>query len=196
MTRQIGGRRTRKANMWAKAAGEYYRSHKNDPKIKEFRDVLKSPDFKKYYLSKYGKGSKGSQTKFSKKNLTRKQKKFSKYQKGESEEEIQEEGQEEMNEEGQEEMDEEPMKMTKKTKKGKKNSKKSQMKEEDNEWKWGGKKRRVGGNPDVAQTDTEPAQPVAEPAQTDTEPQTALHGPTALHRQTADTTETTAIQST
>jgi hypothetical protein len=65
MVKQQGGRRTRKANMWAKAAGEYYRSHKNDPKIREFSDVLKSPDFKKYYLSKYGKG-KGSQIKNSK----------------------------------------------------------------------------------------------------------------------------------
>jgi len=129
MAKTVGGRRTRKANMWAKAAGEYYRSHKNDPKIKEFRDVLKSPDFKKYYLSKYGKGSK--------QKFTRSNKTTSKYQKGEPEEEVQEEGQEEINEE--------PMKITKKGKKnGKKNSKKSQMKEEDNEWKWGGKKRGGG----------------------------------------------------
>ena len=53
-----GGRRSRRVNMWAKAAGEYYHSHKNDPKIKEFSDVLKSPDFKAYYQSKYGHGKK------------------------------------------------------------------------------------------------------------------------------------------
>jgi hypothetical protein len=75
-------RRTRKANMWAKAAGEYYRSHKNDPNIKEFRDVLKSPDFKKYYLSKYGKG-KSSQS-----SSTRSNKKLSKNQKKHMGEEI------------------------------------------------------------------------------------------------------------
>ena len=59
----IGGRRrrtrkqhrTRRVNTWAKAAGEYYRSHKNDPDIEEFSDVLKSPKFKEYYNSKYGK---------------------------------------------------------------------------------------------------------------------------------------------
>jgi hypothetical protein len=51
---QTGGRRTRRVNAWAKAAGEYYRSHKNDPDIKEFSDVLKSPKFKAYYQSKYG----------------------------------------------------------------------------------------------------------------------------------------------
>jgi hypothetical protein len=137
MTKQIGGRRTRKANMWAKAAGEYYRSHKNDPNIKEFSDVLKSPDFKKYYLSKYGKGNKkGSQTKF-----TRRQKKSFKYQKREPEEEIQEDEKEE-SEDKEDDKNYEWVKVPKKSK-GKKNSKKSQPKEEDNEWKWGGKK---GGN--------------------------------------------------
>jgi len=153
MAKTVGGRRTRKANMWAKAAGEYYRSHKNDPKIKEFRDVLKSPDFKKYYLSKYGKGSQ--------KKFTRSNTKTSKYQKGEPEEEVQEE----IQEEGQEEINE-PMKITKKGKKnGKKNSKKSQMKEEDNEWKWGGLKK--GGDPTDAQAqlaaEGQPVVPVSNP---------------------------------
>jgi len=124
MVKQTGGRRTRKANMWAKAAGEYYRSHKNDPKIKEFSDVLKSPDFKKYYLSKYGKGKgmAGSQTKFSKKNFSRKQKKFSKYQKGEPEEESQEDN----NMEEEKHEDYEWVKVPKKGKKAKKSLKKSQ----------------------------------------------------------------------
>jgi hypothetical protein len=134
MTKQIGGRRTRKANMWAKAAGEYYRSHKNDPNIKEFSDVLKSPDFKKYYLSKYGKGNK----KVSQNKFTRRQKKFSKYQKREPEEEIQEDEKEE-SEDKEDDKNYEWVKVPKKSK-GKKNSKKSQPKEEDNEWKWGGKK--------------------------------------------------------
>ena len=52
-----GGRRTRRVNAWAKAAGEYYRSHKNDPDIQDFSDVLKSPKFKAYYQSKYGKNT-------------------------------------------------------------------------------------------------------------------------------------------
>jgi hypothetical protein len=56
-----GGKRTRRVNAWAKAAGEYYRSHKNDPDIQEFSDVLKSPKFKAYYQSKYGKKSSRSQ---------------------------------------------------------------------------------------------------------------------------------------
>jgi hypothetical protein len=52
---QSGGRRTRRVNAWAKAAGQYYSEHKNDADIKEFSDVLKSPKFKAYYHSKYGK---------------------------------------------------------------------------------------------------------------------------------------------
>ena len=52
---QSGGRRTRRVNAWAKAAGQYYREHKDDADIKEFSDVLKSPKFKAYYHSKYGK---------------------------------------------------------------------------------------------------------------------------------------------
>ena len=59
---QSGGRRTRRVNAWAKAAGEYYRSHKNDPNIQEFSDVLKSPDFKEYYQAKYGKKSSRAST--------------------------------------------------------------------------------------------------------------------------------------
>ena len=52
---QTGGRRTRRVNAWAKAAGQYYRDHKDDADIKDFSDVLKSPKFKAYYHSKYGK---------------------------------------------------------------------------------------------------------------------------------------------
>ena len=170
---QTGGRRTRKANMWAKAAGEYYRSHKNDPKIKEFSDVLKSPDFKKYYLSKYKGKGKGSQTKF-----TRKQKKFSKYQKGEPEEEIQEEGQEENKNEDMIEENSEPMKMSKK-RKGKKSLKKSQSKEEDNDWKWGGKK--MGGKAPISggeDGDEEPASttPLGQTELVGTAPDTQVQG--------------------
>ena len=55
MTKIEGGRRTRRVNAWAKAAGEYYRSHKNDSDIQAFSDVLKSPKFKAYYDSKYKK---------------------------------------------------------------------------------------------------------------------------------------------
>jgi hypothetical protein len=140
MVKQQGGRRTRKANMWAKAAGEYYRSHKNDPKIREFSDVLKSPDFKKYYLSKYGKG-KGSQIKNSKKNFTRRNKKISK----KPEYEQPEEGQE--IEEGKEgEKDNEEYEWVKVPKKGKKMAKKNGKKSfsetksevEEDGWKWGG----------------------------------------------------------
>ena len=40
-------KRGRKTNLWAKAAGEYYREHINE--VKSFSDVLKSPKFKEYY---------------------------------------------------------------------------------------------------------------------------------------------------
>ena len=43
------------SNSWAKCAGQYYRMHKHDKNIKSFSDVLKSPDFKKYYHTKIGK---------------------------------------------------------------------------------------------------------------------------------------------
>ena len=43
------------SNSWAKCAGQYYRMHKHDKNIKSFSDVLKSPDFKKYYHTKCGK---------------------------------------------------------------------------------------------------------------------------------------------
>jgi len=43
----------RKMNNWAKAAGEYYRAHKGD--FESFSEVLKSPEFRKYYNEKYGK---------------------------------------------------------------------------------------------------------------------------------------------
>lgn len=50
---KIGGRarKTRKMNTWAKAAGEYYREHKNE--VNSFSDVLKSKDFKAFYNKKY-----------------------------------------------------------------------------------------------------------------------------------------------
>ena len=53
MLKQEGGRRrkTRKSNSWAKAAGEYYRAHKNE--VNSFSDVLKSRDFRAFYNKKY-----------------------------------------------------------------------------------------------------------------------------------------------
>jgi hypothetical protein len=48
----------RKASMWAKAAGEYYRKNKGKNGITLFSDVLKSSDFKREYNAKYGKTSK------------------------------------------------------------------------------------------------------------------------------------------
>jgi len=107
MARQTGGRRTRRVNAWAKAAGEYYRSHKNDPDIREFSDVLKSPKFKAYYQSKYGKS--GS---------TRKQRNTRR--RSNEEEESKEE-------ESKEEEEERPMKKDKKEKKEKKSD----------DWSWG-----------------------------------------------------------
>jgi hypothetical protein len=122
-----GGRRSRKVNMWAKAAGEYYHSHKNDPKIKEFSDVLKSPDFKAYYRSKYGHGKKYVQKPgYTKKNnIPKKFKKSRRYYEEEQHEEPEEEQEQEYT-----------PKM--KFKKGNKTIK-SQPKEE-NGWKWGGVK--------------------------------------------------------
>lgn len=118
-----GGRRSRRVNMWAKAAGEYYHSHKNDPKIKEFSDVLKSPDFKAYYQSKYGHGKKYVQ----KPEYTKKQyKKFKKSRDYYQEERVPRNKYEEEREE------EEYKPKMKKTRK-------SQPKEESG-WKWGGVK--------------------------------------------------------
>jgi len=48
----------RKASMWAKAAGEYYRKNKGKNGIESFSDVLKSSDFKAEYHAKYGKQGK------------------------------------------------------------------------------------------------------------------------------------------
>lgn len=45
----------RKASMWAKAAGEYYRKNKGKNGIESFMDVLKSSDFKRQYHAKHGK---------------------------------------------------------------------------------------------------------------------------------------------
>jgi hypothetical protein len=51
----------RKASMWAKEAGEYYRKNVGKNGIESFTDVLKSSDFKKEYYAKNGKaGAKGS----------------------------------------------------------------------------------------------------------------------------------------
>ena len=116
---KTGGRRSRRVNMWAKAAGEYYHSHKNDPKIKEFSDVLKSSDFKAYYQSKYGHGKKYVQ----KPKYTKKQnKKFKKSRHYYEEEHVPRMEREE----------EEYKPKMKKTRK-------SQPKEESG-WKWGGVK--------------------------------------------------------
>jgi len=48
-------KKARKSNSWAKAAGEYYRAHKNE--VNSFSDVLKSADFRAFYNKKY-KGNK------------------------------------------------------------------------------------------------------------------------------------------
>jgi hypothetical protein len=48
----------RKASMWAKAAGEYYRKNKGQNGIESFSDVLKSSEFKQEYYTKYGKQGK------------------------------------------------------------------------------------------------------------------------------------------
>ena len=158
MTKKIGGRRTRKVNMWAKAAGEYYRSHKNDPKIKEFSDVLKSPDFKNYYMSKYGKGK----SRFTKKNHTRNNKKFPKY-KRESNEEMNTE------DESNEEESNEDYEWVKVPKKGKKNRRTNKTKEEikeekeeENGWKWGGEGEV---NPQVISTEDSQEHEVNQEAQ-------------------------------
>jgi hypothetical protein len=57
---KLGGkaRRTRKLNTWAKAAGEYYREHKDE--FKSFSEVLSSPKLREYYNAKY-KNKKGGE---------------------------------------------------------------------------------------------------------------------------------------
>ena len=57
---KLGGkaRRTRKLNTWAKAAGEYYREHKDE--FKSFSEVLSSPKLREYYDAKY-KNKKGGE---------------------------------------------------------------------------------------------------------------------------------------
>jgi hypothetical protein len=52
----------RKASMWAKAAGEYYRKNKGKNGIESFSDVLESPEFKSEYYAKYGKQGKQRKT--------------------------------------------------------------------------------------------------------------------------------------
>ena len=63
---------TRKASMWAKAAGEYYRKNKGKNGIQSFSDVLKSDLFKKEYYAKYGKQGKTMSKKGSKLNKSKK----------------------------------------------------------------------------------------------------------------------------
>jgi hypothetical protein len=57
---KLGGkaRRTRKLNTWAKAAGEYYREHKDE--FNSFSEVLSSPKLREYYNAKY-KNKKGGE---------------------------------------------------------------------------------------------------------------------------------------
>lgn len=57
---KLGGkaRRTRKLNTWAKAAGEYYRAHKDE--FNSFSEVLSSPKLREYYDAKY-KNKKGGE---------------------------------------------------------------------------------------------------------------------------------------
>ena len=62
----------RKASMWAKAAGEYYRKNKGKNDIESFSDVLKSNDFKKEYYAKYGKQGKTMAKKQRKGKMTKK----------------------------------------------------------------------------------------------------------------------------
>jgi hypothetical protein len=143
-----GGRHTRKVNAWAKAAGEYYRAHKNDPDISEFRDVLKSPKFKSYYQSKYGKFSKKTTNmRFGKFNKNRTMKKMD----NEEEKEMEEEDEKEMEEKEEEEKEEDEKEMEEKEEeeyeekkpKGKKMAKKMAKKESSvsdwGEWAWGKK---------------------------------------------------------
>jgi len=131
-----GGRRSRRVNMWAKAAGEYYHSHKNDPNIKEFRDVLKSPDFKAYYHSKYGKGKKYVQKpEYTKKNNMSKTFKKSRRNYQDDEEPARPpRNKYDDEEQEQEEEPEEEYNPKMKTKKGNKTRK------SESGWKWGGVK--------------------------------------------------------
>ena len=110
-----GGRRTRRVNAWAKAAGEYYRSHKNDSDIQDFSDVLKSPKFKAYYQSKYGKKSSRPSFNSTRKSRgqTRRLNKYVENEEKEEKEDIEEE---------------EPIHKEKKDKKEKK---------EADDWSWG-----------------------------------------------------------
>lgn len=55
MPHKTNKRRTaKKINSWAKCAGEYYRSHKNE--FSSFAEVLKSPKFKQFYKNKMSGG--------------------------------------------------------------------------------------------------------------------------------------------
>ena len=63
-------------NLWAKAAGEFWRKNEGKNGINKFSDVLKSDEFKSYYASKYGSvksnSSKKSKSKSNSKNKNRK----------------------------------------------------------------------------------------------------------------------------
>ena len=140
-----GGRHTRKVNAWAKAAGEYYRAHKNDPDISEFRDVLKSPKFKSYYQSKYGKFSKKpTKVRFGKSNKNHTMKKMVHEEEEEVDEEEDEKEKDDEEEEDEKEKDEEEEEYEEKKPKGKKMAKKMAKKRESSssdwgEWAWGKK---------------------------------------------------------
>lgn len=123
-------RRSRKPSMWAKAAGEYYRSHKNDPKIKSFSDVLKSPDFKAYYASKYGKGQKRPMTMTKKRHFGKRRSSRMEEEQQPQEEQIEKTEETDINQETEEEYI--------KPKKGKKVAKSPK---EESGWTWGGRKR-------------------------------------------------------
>ena len=137
-----GGRRTRRVNAWAKAAGEYYRSHKNDPDIQAFSDVLKSPKFKAYYQSKYGNKSKSSSPSFkSTRRASRgrfgRTRRSNKYKK---QEDMNEDMDEDMDkdEDIDKDMDEDMDKRPYKGKKGKKGSA--------DDWSWGWESDKKGKN--------------------------------------------------
>jgi hypothetical protein len=148
-----GGRRTRRVNAWAKAAGEYYRSHKNDPDIQAFSDVLKSPKFKAYYQSKYGNKSKSSSPSFkSTRRASRgrfgRTRRSNKYKKNEDED-MEENMDEDMDEDMDENMDENMDKnmdenMDERPYKGKKGKKGKKASSDD--WSWGWESDKKGKN--------------------------------------------------
>lgn len=104
----------RKMNLWAKAAGEYYRAHEKE--VNSFSDVLKSPEFKEYYRTKYVKGTKKAPVKKLSKTLS----KNKKIRWAEEPQEVVEEVSEEVAEESQDKEKETEVVPIKKGKKSKK----------------------------------------------------------------------------